>query len=192
MISSALQFLLVTLFGLLTMLFLLRFFMQLFRVSFSNPLGLMVMTLTDFAVKPARKMIPSIKKWDVSTLFLAFSMQFLLYFSLYALSGFALNNNQLAPHFAPWVNLFSMSLLGLVKAVIDLFFYVILLQAILSWVNPQTPVAGVLDGLSRPILTPIRKLLPVVNGLDFSSFVALILLQMINVAVIGNLLARFL
>jgi len=82
MFSSALDFLLSTILNTLTMMFLLRFFMQLFRTSFYNPLGQMVMTLTDFAVKPARKFIPSFKKIDLSTLFLAIVTQFLLHLLL--------------------------------------------------------------------------------------------------------------
>ena len=62
MLSTALQFLLTTILNLLTLVFLLRFFMQLLRAPFNNPLGLMVMTLSDFAVKPVRRIIPSFKK----------------------------------------------------------------------------------------------------------------------------------
>ena len=85
------NFLLTTIFNLLTMLFLLRFFMQFFRAPFNNPLGLMVITLTDFAVKPVRRIIPSWKKIDLSTLFLAILTQFLLQLSLLWLRDFPLS-----------------------------------------------------------------------------------------------------
>jgi YggT family protein len=43
----------------------------------------------------------------------------------------------------------------------------------------------VLDALTRPILTPIRRVIPAVNGLDLSVLVAMILLQMVNIAFVS-------
>ena len=77
MLTTALNFLLTTLFNMLTLLFLLRFFLQLFRAPFNNPLSYMVVSLTDFAVKPMRKIVPSWGKIDLSTLVLALFAQFL-------------------------------------------------------------------------------------------------------------------
>ncbi len=183
MFSSALDFLLSTILNMLTMMFLLRFFMQLFRTSFYNPLGQLVMTLTDFAVKPTRKFIPSWKKTDLSTLFLAIITQFLLQLVLLWLRDFPLS----VAGDSIWPSIFGMSLLGVLRATLDLFFYAILLQVILSWVNPQTPIAAALDNLTKPILTPIRRIIPITNGIDFSPVVALVLLQMLNVSVISAL-----
>lgn len=180
MLYSAIDFLLTTLFGILTMMFLLRFFMQRFRVSFNNPLGQMTIALTDFAVKPTRKLIPSVGKIDLSTLILAALSQLLLQLILFGIHG-----------------LFSMgftgsilviaSLLGLARAILDLFFYAILLQCILSWVNPHTAITAVVEQLTRPILAPIQRVIPPINGIDFSPVVALILIQMLNISIIGVL-----
>lgn len=183
MFSSALTFLLNVLFSTLTTIFLLRFFMQLFKTSFYNPLGQMVITLTDFAVKPARRFIPSWKKIDLSTLFLAILTQFLLQLCLLWFRDFPIS---LAGS-AIWSSIIGLSLLGVTRAVLDLFFYAILLQVILSWVNPHTPIAPVLDSLTRPILKPIQRIIPITNGFDFSPVVALILLQMLNVSVLSSL-----
>ena len=183
MISSALNFLLNTILSTLTMMFLLRFFMQLFKTSFSNPLGQMVIVLTDFAVKPTRRLIPSWKKIDLSTLFLAFLTQFILQLSLLWLRDFPISvaGNSI------WPVLAGMCFLGVISTSLDLFFYAILLQVILSWVNPHTPIAPVLDSLTRPILSPIQRIIPIASGIDFSPVVALIFLQMLNVSVIATL-----
>ena len=183
MFSSALNFLLTTALNLLTLLFLLRFFMQLFRVPFNNPLAYMVVSLTDFVVKPVRRVIPSWGKLDLSTLFLALITQFLLQYSLLWLRGFPFS---LAGQSA-WLGLIGMSFLGVFKTVLDVFFYAILLQVILSWVNPHTPIASALNNLTKPILTPIQRFLPMASGIDFSPIVALIFLQMINVSVVKTL-----
>ena len=86
-----------------------------------------------------------------------------------------------------WLGLIGLSFLGVLRTALDVFFYAILLQVILSWVNPHSPVSGVLDTLTRPILSPIRRIIPSTNGLDFSPLVALILLQMVNISVVKSL-----
>ncbi len=183
MLSSALHFLLTTVFNLLTLLFLLRFFLQLFKAPFNNPLTYMVVSLTDFAVKPARKIIPSWGKIDLSTLFLALLTQLILQFSLLLLRDIPIS---LVGN-AIWVSLIGTSLLGVFRTALDVFFYAILLQVILSWVNPHSPISGVLNSLTKPILAPIQRILPVAGGIDFSPVVALILIQMLNVSVVRTL-----
>jgi YggT family protein len=180
MFSTALHFLLSTIFNLLTLLFLLRFFLQLFKAPFNNPLAYMVVSLTDFAVKPARKMIPSWGKIDLSTLVLAFITQLLLQFSLLWLRDLPLS---LVGN-AVWVSLIGGGLLGVFRTALDVFFYAILLQVILSWVNPQSPISSALNSLTKPILAPIQRILPATAGMDFSPIVALIFIQMLNVSIV--------
>jgi YggT family protein len=183
MLSTALNFLLNTIFNLLTLLFLLRFFLQLFKAPFNNPLTYMVVSLTDFAVKPARRIIPSWGKVDLSTLVLALLTQLLLQFCLLWLRDLpvSLVGNTI------WISLIGMSILGIFRTILDVFFYAILLQVILSWVNPHSPISGVLDSLTKPILAPIQRLLPTAGGMDFSPVVALILIQMLNISVVKTL-----
>jgi YggT family protein len=180
MLSTALNFLLSTIFNLLTLLFLLRFFLQLFKAPFNNPLSYMVVSLTDFAVKPARRIVPSWGKIDLSTLILALVAQLLLQICLLWLRDLPIS---LVGN-AIWTSLIGMSLLGVFRTVLDVFFYAILLQVILSWVNPHSPISSVLNSLTKPILAPIQRLLPTAGGMDFSPVVALILIQMLNVSVI--------
>ncbi len=183
MLSTALNFLLNTIFNLLTLLFLLRFFLQLFKAPFNNPLTYMVVSLTDFAVKPARRIIPSWGKVDLSTLVLALVTQFLLQLCLLWLRDLpvSLVGNTI------WTSLIGMSVLGIFRTMLDVFFYAILLQVILSWVNPHSPISSVLDSLTKPILAPIQRLLPTAGGMDFSPVVALILIQMVNISVVKTL-----
>ena len=183
MFSTALTFLLNTVLNLLTFLFLLRFFMQLFKAPFNNPLAYMVISLTDFAVKPVRRIMPSWGKIDLSTLFLALITQLLLQFCLLWLRDFPFS---IAGQSA-WLGLIGMSFLGLLRISLDVFFYTILLQVILSWVNPHTPIASALNSLTKPILAPIQRFIPMAGGMDFSPMVALIFIQMINVSLIKTL-----
>jgi YggT family protein len=183
MLTTALNFLVTTVLNLLTMLFLLRFVLQLVKASFSNPLSQMVVSLTNFAVKPVRKILPSWGKFDLSTLFLAIATQFLLQMCLIWLRDFPLS----VAGQSVWAGIIGMSLLGVFRTFLDIFFYALLLQVILSWVNPHSPVSSVLNSLTKPILGPIQRVLPMASGIDFSPIVALIFLQMINVSVVKTL-----
>jgi len=183
MIQSATHFLLSTIFSLLTMVFLLRFMMQILKTSFYNPIGQIVIALTDFAVKPARRYIPSWKKNDLSTLVLAFAAQFLLHLTLLGLSGFPFA----VADVPVWPSILGLSLLGVIRTVFDIFFYVLILHVILSWVNPHSPIAPVLHSLARPILDPIQRIIPSMGGIDFSPMIAILLLQMLNVSVLNHL-----
>jgi YggT family protein len=55
----------------------------------------------------------------------------------------------------------------------------VILQAVLSWVAPFSPLAPVIDSLTRPMLRPIQKRVPLVGNVDLSPLVLLIVLQMI-------------
>ena len=188
MFTSALNFLVTTVLNLLTMLFLLRFILQLVRAPFNNPLAQMVVTLTNFAVKPVRTVLPSWGKIDLSTLFLAIVTQLLLQLSLVWLQDFPLR----VAGESIWLGLIGLSLLGVFRTFLDVFFYALLLQVILSWVNPLSPISSVLDSLTKPILAPIQRVLPTASGIDFSPIVALIFLQMINVSVVKTLESQLL
>lgn len=178
MFANAISFLLSTLLNLLSILFLLRFYMQLVRAPFQNQIGQMVMTLTDFVVKPLRKIIPSLKKLDLSTLVLAIATQFILRVGLLYLSQFPLA----VAGETVWINVFGLALLSTLRLMVDILFYSLLLQAILSWVNPLSAAAPLLNLMTNPILKPIRRFVPIANGIDFSPFVAMILLQMVNIS----------
>jgi YggT family protein len=183
MLTNALVFLLNTLLGLMTLAFLLRFYLQATNSPFRNPLSQAVVTVTDFAVIPVRRLLPSMFKLDTSTLALAFLTQLLLQFSLQYLNGFpfALAGNSI------WLGLAGLSALHVANLSVNLFLYAIIAQALLSWVNPYTPIAPLLDALTRPILNPIRQLIPSPNGLDLSPLVAILAAQLLQMLVFSPL-----
>lgn len=170
MLSNMLVFVLETVFSLLTFLLVLRFLMQWTRTPFYNPLGQMAVALTDFLVKPTRRFVPAIKKLDVSTLLLALMVQWAFFLILPLVLGFPT-----APTAALW-----QAMVGVIKHLLDVFFYAILLMAILSWINPYHAIYGVLQQLTSPLLDPLRRALPAIQGFDFSALVALLLLQMVS------------
>ncbi len=180
MLINALLFLLNALLGLLTLAFLLRFYFQLTKVSFQQPVAQMIVTLTNFAVKPMRRIVPSIGKLDVSTLLLAYITQLILTVSSLWLKGFPLliaGNNT-------WLAILAIALVGVISMSITIFMYTMLIQAILSWVNPYTPIAPLLNNLTNPILQVLRKFIPTAGNIDLSPLVFIITAQLLLVTVL--------
>src|SRR2546423_1410615 len=128
MLTQVALFLLNAIFSLFIYAFLLRFFMQAFRVPFRNPFARFVVALTDFAVKPARKLIPGVKGYDWATLLLAWIAQaLLLTLSALLMGGVALQYPGL---------LVLLSLIELLATTGWMFLIIVFAQVILSWVAP--------------------------------------------------------
>ena len=56
---------------------------------------------------------------------------------------------------------------------------IVLIQVILSWVNPFSPIASILNELSRPFLEPLRRVLPTIGNVDLSPLAFLLILQIV-------------
>lgn len=187
MIANALLFLLQTLLGLFTLAVLLRFYLQLTGAPFQNPASQAIVALTNFAVKPLRRIIPSWRKLDLSTLLLAYFSQFLLLLGTQWLRDFPL----LVAGQAVWAALLGLALIEVFKLSIYIFLFAVFMQAILSWVNPYMPMASVLDALTRPILNPLRRHIPLAGGVDLTPLVVFICAQLLFILLIWPLEKQF-
>jgi len=188
MLNNAILFLVQTLLGLLTLAFLLRFYFQLTKVSFQNQAAQLIVSVTNFAVKPLRRVLPSIAKLDVSTLVLAFISQLLLALASLWLKGFPL----LIAAGSIWPTVLGLALLGIVSMSITLFLYAILIQAVLSWINPHTPLAPILNSLTYPLLRFLRRFIPSAGNIDLSPLVFIIVAQLLLTTILLPLEQRLL
>lgn len=175
MLNNAVLFLLEAVLGLLSFAFLLRFYFQLTRAPFQNQFAQMIVTLTNFAVKPLRRVVPSIGKLDLSTLLLAYLTQLVLTICTLWLKGFPL----LIAGNGIWLVILVVALIDVISISISIFLYAVLIQAILSWVNPHTQVAPILNSLTYPILRFLRKYIPPAGNFDLSPLVFIISAQLL-------------
>jgi YggT family protein len=174
MFEPALRFLIDTAFGLIAYAFLLRFTMQWLRAPFRNPVGQAVVALTDWAVKPVRRVVPGFRGIDGSTLFLAWVAEFAWLCALALLVGPGILSGGTLAMFA------LLAVVELVKAMIWLLIIIVIVQAVLSWVAPDGPFAGVLNALTFRFLAPIRRRVPPLGGtLDLSPLVLIVALQLL-------------
>ncbi len=184
MLVEALLLVIGTASDLLALAFLARFALQWARASFRNPLGHFLVALTDWAVRPARRLIPGLLGLDLASLLLAWLTQ-CVYLGLAAgLSGAAAS-----PAAAGFVAL--AAALALVRLGIYLAMGVVIVAALLSWVNPYAPMAPLFNALSRPLLRPFQRLIPPIGGVDLSPLALLLVLQVLLMLLAG-LTARLL
>lgn len=145
---------------------LLRFWMQVVRVRPPSALGNFIFQLTDWLVRPLRRILPGVGGFDWASLIAAF---------LIILVAVAINLALMSRFTAQFLIL--LSLLRLCEWVFYGFMGLIIIEAIFSWVNPHAPLAPFIRALNEPLLRPIRRVMPLLGGIDLSPLVALVLLR---------------
>ncbi len=157
--------------GLLVGLCLLRLYMQYHRVPLSarsgNPIGPLIFALTDWLVLPLRRIIPAIGRWDIASVVAALLIELAQYLILWLLAG-----GQGSPAFIPVLAVF-----GVLRLAVSGLSVLVIVYAVLSWVQAHSPMMGLLARLVSPLLQPIRRVIPLVGGLDLSPLILLVLLQ---------------
>lgn len=165
--------------GFFVLMLLLRFYFQWLRVPFRNQAGEFVVATTNWAVKPARRVIPSLLGLDLASLLCAWVLQAALLALLLTIGGRDLSA---APGAAAGL-LFALALVDLLQLSVKILLFVVILQAVLSWVNPGNPLQYVLDAITRPLLRPIRRLLPPIANVDLSPLVLMLVLLILLVPI---------
>lgn len=181
MSNQILVFLVSTILGLLSLALLLRFYFQLLRVPYYNSISQFLISATDFIVRPARRFIPGWAGIDLSTLMLAWLLECIIATSVYMVQGYDFEVNIVA-------SLGIMGLLGIVeivKTTLYIVLIIIIMQAVLSWVNPRSPLAPLLDSFTRPFLAVFRRRIPPIANVDLSPLFVLILIQVLLMIVAG-------
>ncbi|AYR22629.1 hypothetical protein RB25_18055 [Herbaspirillum rubrisubalbicans] len=158
---------------------LLRFWMQVVRVRPPQSVGQFVYQLSDWLVRPLRRVMPG-GSYDWASLVAAFLIVLL---SIIAILG--------------WQSGFDFRLIFIVA--LERFFEwicygfmaTLIIEAVFSWVNPHAPLAPFVRALNDPLLRPLRRIIPPLGGVDLSPLVLLILLQIAVRVVSGLLFAGF-
>ena len=167
MAYQILSFLLDIVAGLLGGACLLRLYMQYQRISFGNPVGRFIFAITDWLVIPLRKVLPAIGRVDTASLVGAFLIELAQFGLLWLLIG-RTSGIEMLP---------VLAIFGLLRLVISGLTGLVIVYAILSWVQADSPIVDVIDRLCAPLLRPWRKLIPLVGGIDLSPLVFLVVLQ---------------
>lgn len=152
-----------------------RFFLQLFGANYFNPFTRWAFKLSNPICKPLEKLLPTHGHFNWACLLgiMVFKLIELLIIIFLTLNTF--------PHVG---GLIIVALGDLLYLTATIFFYAIILQAIMSWVavinrryfSLQEPLAV----LTNPLIRPVQQLLPSLGGIDFSAIPVLIILHLVK------------
>lgn len=176
MFVRVLAFVLETTFFVLMASALLRAYMNALRINMTAQPGIFVMAVTDWLVKPLRRLLPkamSRSKLDAASLMAAVVLA--LVYSLLMLM--LLGGMPLASFAGMGLSLPLMAIQMLLKVSLQTLFILVLGYAILSWVQPGSYAYGLLARLVAPLLTPVQRVVPTLGGIDLSALVLILLLQ---------------
>ncbi|MFT4102070.1 MAG: YggT family protein [Burkholderiaceae bacterium] len=155
--------------GLLATACILRALAYRFHLSPHNPISQFVNAVTDWIVKPLRRVLPPSRDNDwasvlaAALLALFIAIVYMLLLGRAPMPGFVL----------------LMAVSMLIEWVLYLMIGLLILQAVLSWVNPHAPIAPTINQLTQPFLAPIRKIVPLIGGVDLSPMVLMLIIYVL-------------
>ena len=166
--------------GLVCGVCLLRLYMQQQRIPLSaragNPIGPFIFAMTDWLVMPLRRVLPKLAAFDLASLVAAILLQLAQFLVLWLLQGAAQSLAMVAV----------LAGFGVLRVALSGLTGLVMIYALLSWVQARSPVSDLLDRLVAPLLSPIRRHLPLMGGVDLSPLALLLLLKVL-VTVVGGL-----
>ena len=170
-------FLVQTLFGLYIGAVMLRFLFALVRADFYNPISQFLVKVTNPPLVPLRRVIPSMMGIDVASLLLMLVLQVLELLAVSLIGGVSLQP----------IGLVVLAVAELLSLLLQIYFFTILIQVVLSWVSPggYNPAVALLYSLNEPVLGRARRLLPPIHGFDLSPIVAMIVIQLLTLLVVA-------
>ena len=182
-LAQATIFLVELFFDIFILAFFLRYLFMIIRVDLTNPLSALIIKITNPFLKPLRGTIPGYLGIDWSSilvLVLAQAIEIILVTLI--ISG-------VAPALS---GLIILTIAHLLRMILYIYLFVILIQVIMSWLNPNTynPITAIMYQISEPILKPIRRLVPSAGGLDFSPFIILVIINLLMMLIISPLMDR--
>ncbi|MBI5587320.1 MAG: YggT family protein [Deltaproteobacteria bacterium] len=85
---------------------------------------------------------------------------------------------------------FLVALATVLNYALEIYFWILVVRALLSWVNPDpyNPIVRFLYQATEPVLGRIRRVLPAMGGIDFSPLVAILAIMFLKVFVVPTLI----
>ncbi len=181
--QQAFSFLVETIFLIYILAVFLRLVFQIVRIDFYNPLAQFIIKITNPLLKPLRKIIPGYWGVDFAAVVLIILLEFIKIL-LICLFGFGL-----FPNIIGWI---TWAIGDLLAFVLQFYFFVVLIRVILSWVAPHqhSYFTAIVYKISDPVLRPLRKVLPLMSGFDFSPLLMAIILQFITLLIAYPIIAQ--
>lgn len=173
MFSQIAVFLVDTVASFFVFMLLARFHFQWLRVPFRNPVGEFVLATTSWLVMPARRVVPGLAGLDLASLLLAWLVQALGLWAQAAILGAEPGAGTIV----------AIALVDLVRYSLYILIFAVIVQAVLSWINPYTPIGPAFDTITRPFLRPLRRYVPPVGNVDLTPLILLVVVYVVLIVV---------
>lgn len=176
-LNHASQFLVQTFFDFYIFIVFLRVIFHWVKIDGRNPLLQIIARLTHPPLRPIYRIVPSVGGLDLAAALLLLALTMLKISLLsWLLTG-------ITPHLT---GLLVVAFSELLKQLINIFFYTILILALISWFNPTTfgPLVEILLKISEPLLKPMSRALPPISGMNFSPLVVMVTLQLLEIVIV--------
>ena len=160
---------------------LLRFWMQAIQLRPPSSLAQFTFALTDWLVKPLRRVVAGFGGYDWASLIGAVIIVSLLGTIEAWLEG----------RFW-WPMILMLSISFLLRWIFYGLMGIILIGVVFSWVNPYAPMAPFIYALGNPLMRPLRRIIPPIGNVDLSPMVALLALQILlslSLGLVGTLIS---
>lgn len=171
-------FLIDTLFFFLVAATLLRAWMNHQRLQMTVQPGRFVMALTNWIVQPVRRLLPrsmAQSRLDWGSLMAALLLA-IAYGGIWLALVTGVQPVSVSP-LAMLLGILTMAVKLLLRTVLQGLMVLLIVYAVLSWLQPRSPMMPMLDRLCAPVLRPVRRIVPTIGGVDLSVLLLIILLQ---------------
>lgn len=157
-------------FGIYIFILMLRFALHASLVDQYNPLVESVLKATNWLVNPIQSVLrPIAGRFSIATVVAAIIVK-MIALALSGFLGFGI------------VPLLVLSLASAIEALLQVYFYALILLVIMSWVAPKgdNPAAVLVWQLTEPVMAPLRRVIPPIGMFDLSPIVAFILINLLQ------------
>ena len=180
--AQATIFLVELFFDIFILALILRYLFTIVRIDSLNPLSSLIIKITNPLLKPLRRTIPGYFGIDWSSVLALFLVQGIEIILI------SLIVNGVTPVIG---GLVILTIAHLLRMILYIYLFVILIQVIISWINPHAynnSIIKIMYQISMPVLRPTRKLIPSSGGLDFSPLIILVIINLLMILVISPLM----
>jgi len=176
---NAFMFLISSIFNFYIMVLFIRLMLGFVNADYNHPLTQFVIKLTSFIVKPMKKLIPDVRGIEIATIVLII-LVIILKFLVLMLISYGIPN---------LLGLLILAIGDALKLFLMTLSLALIVQVLLSWVMPTSPVYPILARFTSPITQPLQKVIPLVSGVDITPLVALLILQLLVIIVANPIIS---
>lgn len=164
--------------GLVIFALMLRFLLRATHADWRHPIVSFTAKVTNPLCLPVNSVLPAKGRWDFAALLTAAIIQ----------AGFVFFIGWITGRDFGAVFIAVAALTEVANQLLDMMFWLIIIQVILSWVSPQSnPNTEIFNQITAPILAPFRRLIPPISGMDLSPIVAILAIKLVQIVVVGSI-----